>query len=67
MGIVPEEYIPNKIKDKLVKTKANSQQRIVNSKVFHKTRFDLTTQKLFEIIRQEKEEADELQRQEAEK
>ena len=67
MGVVPEEYIPNKIKDKLVKIKTNSQQRIVNSKVFHKERFDLTTDKLFEIIRIEKEEADALQRQEEEK
>jgi hypothetical protein len=63
MDIVPEEYIHRKVKDKIIKNQTNSLQRIINGKVFHKTRFDLTTQKLFEIIEQEKEEADELQRQ----
>jgi len=55
------------VKDKIIKNQTNSLQRIINGKVFHKTRFDLTTQKLFEIIEQEKEEADELQRRDLER
>jgi hypothetical protein len=67
MDIVPEEYIHRKVKDKIIKNQTNSLQRIINGKVFHKTRFDLTTHKLFEIIEQEKEEADELKRRDLER
>lgn len=67
MDIVPEEYIHRKVKDRIIQNQTNSLQRIINGKVFHKTRFDLTTQKLFGIIEKEKEEADEEQRRELER
>ncbi len=51
---IPDQYIDKLTKDKILKTKENSIQRIIGSKINHKATFELTTPALLQMVETKK-------------